>query len=55
MLSPHIEEMDVTGDTAEEIALSVAKFVDTGGDTIRTPGWMYEKWEILYANNDVWC
>jgi hypothetical protein len=52
LLSAFIVEVDVPGDDAEEIALSVAKFVDTGGGTIRTTGWMYEKWEIHYANGE---
>ena len=47
LLSTFIKDIDVAGDTAEEVTLTVAKFSDTGGGTIRTPGWMYEQWEAL--------
>lgn len=34
LISPFIERIDVPGDTAEDVAFSVAEFVDTGGGTI---------------------
>lgn len=45
LLSPYIKKRAVAGNTAERVTLAVAKFVDTGGGTIVTPGWMYGRWK----------
>lgn len=50
LLESSIEEENVPGDTAEEIALAIARYCDTGGGTIRTPGWMYEQWTMYIKN-----
>lgn len=50
LLSGYIKKKNVVGNTADEIAVSVARFDETGGGTIRTPGWMYEQLQS-YAGN----
>lgn len=49
LLSAFITKTNVAGNTAEAITVSVAKFVDTGGGTTRTPGWMYAEWQDYLA------
>jgi len=44
-LQSFIKKKAVAGDTAEELALAVAEFTDTGGGTDETAGSMYNRWE----------
>jgi hypothetical protein len=44
LLQSFIKKKAVAGDTAEELALAVAEFTDTGGGTTRTAGSMYKRW-----------
>jgi hypothetical protein len=44
MFQSYILEQNVPGDTAEEIAVAIARFTETGGGTTRNTGWMYDQW-----------
>jgi hypothetical protein len=45
LLSTFIRSRSVSGNTAKDIALSVAKFTETGGNGTQTPGIMYKKFK----------
>lgn len=44
LYASYITEKNVPGDTAQEVAASIARFTETGGGTIRNTGWMYDQW-----------
>jgi hypothetical protein len=39
--------VSVPGNTPEEVAEAVARFVETGGLTMQRPGWMYDRLMVL--------
>lgn len=43
-LERFIKSKKVNGDNAREITINVARFVETGGGTKYTPGWMYDEY-----------
>lgn len=45
ILEIYVKKINIGGNTAEEIARSVAKFDETGNGTIRNPGWMYDEYK----------
>jgi hypothetical protein len=47
LLSSFIKKKSVSGNTPSEIALSVARFTETGGNNSETPGQMYKEFKKL--------
>ncbi len=43
-LEEFIESKEIAGSNAREITISVARFVETGGGSEQTVGWMYEEY-----------
>ncbi len=52
LLSAFIKKTNVSGTTAEKVTLNVAEFVDTGGGSVRTTGWMYKRWLAIMEGDE---
>jgi Zinc dependent phospholipase C len=50
LLSSFVKRKSVSGNTPSEIALSVARFTETGGSSSETPGQMYKEFKSLIKN-----